>query len=141
MMILIKISGVGPQKLERYGDKFIEVIQAFEQSQPNLRQEKKRATHLITFNELEKGMSPDQVANIRQLNVETIYAHICTLYEQGKVKSIRPHLTSNEEAKILNAIKELGDDNKLKTLFDYFDGEMPYHKLRLGLSVYGQQLL
>jgi ATP-dependent DNA helicase RecQ len=92
----------------------------------------------VTLEELKKGLSPEQVAARRQLNMETIFAHICTLYDQGQVNDIRPYLSLEEETTIITGIKKTTETEKLKPLFDYFKGEIPYYKLRLGLSVYGR---
>ena len=90
------------------------------------------------MDELKKGSSPEQVAASRQLNVETIFAHICALYDQGQVNDIRPYLSLEEETAIIEGINKTAEMEKLKPLFDYFKGEIPYYKLRLGLAVYGR---
>lgn len=135
---MLNISGVGPQKLAHYGDQFINEILAFVQENEGLAKMTKKATHLVTLEELKKGLIPEQVATKRQLNVETIYSHICTLYDQGKVTDIRPYLSLEEETAIIEGIKSTNEIEKLKPLFDYFEGDMPYYKLRLGLAVYSR---
>ena len=135
---MLAISGVGPQKLTRYGDQFINEILAFVQESGGPIKKNKKATHLVTLDELKKGSSPEQVAASRQLNVETIFAHICALYDQGQVNDIRPYLSLEEETAIIEGINKTAEMEKLKPLFDYFKGEIPYYKLRLGLAVYGR---
>ncbi|MDZ7776797.1 MAG: helix-turn-helix domain-containing protein [Bacteroidales bacterium] len=38
----------------------------------------------MTWQMLEEGLTPEEIASKRALNVVTIYSHIAALYEKGK---------------------------------------------------------
>ena len=136
---LLDVSGVGQQKLNRFGDQFIKEIISYIKEKNAEGAKMKGATHLITYEFLQEGLSPEQIAEKRKLNVVTIFSHMATLYEQGKNVDIRNHLTAEEEAKIIEAIKATGEPDQLKPLFDHFNEQVPYHKLRLAVAVYKKQ--
>jgi ATP-dependent DNA helicase RecQ len=133
---LLEISGVGQQKVTRFGSVFLTEIIAFVKEKAAQGEKITGATHLITFDLLQEGNSPEQIAEQRKLNIVTIYSHIATLYEQGKPIDIRTFLSEEDEVKIISAIEKTGETDKLKPLFDYFTEEIPYDKLRLAMAVY-----
>ncbi|MCV9387684.1 DNA helicase RecQ [Reichenbachiella ulvae] len=133
---LLEVSGVGQRKVDQYGDRFIREVIAYIKEKTEQGEKVKGATHIVTFELLKEGLSPDEIAGKRQLNIVTIYSHIATLYEQGKDVEMRKFLTEAEENRIIPAIKELGEPDKLKPLFDHFKEEIPYYKLRLAMAVY-----
>lgn len=135
---LLEISGVGEQKITRFGDVFIKEIIAFVKEKANQGEKIKGATHLITLDMLENGDTPEQIAEKRKLNIVTIYSHLATLYEQGKDIDIKNYLSPDEEKSILAGIKALDIDKQLKPLFEHFEEKIPYYKLRLGLAIYNK---
>ncbi|UXP32918.1 DNA helicase RecQ [Reichenbachiella agarivorans] len=137
---LMEISGVGQQKITRFGDAFLTEIIAFVKEKATQGEKITGATHLITFDLLQEGNSPEQIAEQRKLNIVTIYSHLATLYEQGKPIDIRSYLSEEEEVKIIAGIEKTGETEKLKPLFDYFKEEIPYYKLRLAMAVYKKRL-
>lgn len=133
---LLEISGVGQRKVDQYGDRFIREIIAYVKEKTEQGEKIKGATHLVTHQLLLEGLSPEQIAEKRNLNPVTIYSHLATLYEQGKEIEIRNYLSEEEEKQILPVIEKLGETGKLKPLFDHFKEEVPYFKLRLAMAVY-----
>ncbi|PIB37567.1 ATP-dependent DNA helicase RecQ [Reichenbachiella sp. 5M10] len=133
---MLEISGVGQQKVNQYGDRFVREIIAFVKEKAEQGEKIKGATHLITFELLKEGLSPEEIAEKRKLNIVTIYSHLATLYEQGRDISIRDYLSDEEEVRITKGIEETGETEKLKPLFDHFKEEIPYYKLRLAIAVY-----
>jgi ATP-dependent DNA helicase RecQ len=130
------ISGVGIHKLSKYGDQFIKEIISYVKDTVAQGEKVKGATHLITFEHYKEGMTPEQIAEKRNINVVTVVSHLVSLYEQGKKVDLNQYITLEEKNKVFKAIKTLAVDDKLKPLYDHFDGKIPYQILRIATSLY-----
>jgi ATP-dependent DNA helicase RecQ len=127
------ISGVGEHKLNKYGELFISAIQSFvarENSPKNI----KGKTYLETFQLLKDGLSPEEIARKRDMNVLTVYSHIAYLFEKGEPVDISPYISDQEINRISPAWYKLGKPDKLKELFEHFEQKIPYHQLRLAIA-------
>jgi ATP-dependent DNA helicase RecQ len=131
---MLRINGVGRQKWECYGQDFINEILKYRSQQKLTQEAKEGSTHLVTLRLLTEGHSPDQVAEQRNVKVETIYSHIAALYEQRKIESLRPWLP----AAIVSTVKVVVDaqegESGLKPIYDSLGGAVPYWQIRLSLS-------
>jgi ATP-dependent DNA helicase RecQ len=128
---LLAIDGVGENKLQRYGDIFIKAITRFK-----IRENIKGSTHLMTWQMLEEGLTPEEIASKRALNVVTIYSHIAALYEKGKPIDLKKYISEAELKQVTSAIKVIGEQNGLKPIFEYLNNEVSFDKIRLGLAWY-----
>ena len=126
------ISGVGERKYQLYGELFINEILEFAQ---NKNQEAKKSSQSFyeTYEFYKQGYSVDEIAQIRKINIVTIYSHLASLYEKGADVDILSFLHDNELESIQNAVSELGHSNT-KELYVYMNEELPYYKLRLATS-------
>ncbi len=126
------ISGVGERKYQLYGEIFINEILEFAQ---NKNQEAKKSSQSFyeTYEFYKQGYSVDEIAQIRKINIVTIYSHLASLYEKGADVDILSFLHDNELESIQNAVSELGHSNT-KELYVYMNEELPYYKLRLATS-------
>jgi ATP-dependent DNA helicase RecQ len=129
---LLAVSGVGQHKLETYGDEFIAEVIAFMQSK---QKKKKEDTTLVTYKLYQSGLSVEEIAEQRQLKVQTIYSHIAKLYSQGKRINIYDFVSQLEVDAVKKAYKELKQTSALKPYFEYFNETLDYFKIRLALSV------
>ncbi|GAB3816193.1 DNA helicase RecQ [Pontibacter rugosus] len=136
---MLAISGVGAQKFERYGDTFITEIIDFINDEQSKGNKMKGATHLATYELLQKGLSVEEIAQLRSLNPVTIFSHLATLYEQGYDISLTRYVTKTEYKAIAKAIAKLGAEAKLKDLFEELDEQYEYYKIRLSVSVYKKE--
>lgn len=149
-----QISGVGERKWELYGEAFLAAIIDFCQqnnlpttavlsSKPTAKSASKTAaaapikenTHFITLEMLKAGSTPAEIAEKRTLSLDTIYAHLIRLYQTGDVPSFDAWISPEEVQKIREAQEKLGNPPAVKPLFEHFEGEIPYYKLRLALAV------
>ena len=130
-----EVSGVGQQKLERYGTPFIQEIISFVKHKAEQGEKIKGATHLVTLEYLKEGLNPEEIATKRSLNPVTIYSHIASLFEQGKLSDLTPYISKEEIAQITEALDKVDVSTALKPLFDHFNGEVPYFKLRLAIAI------
>lgn len=133
---MLAISGVGSQKYERYGHDFITEIMNFMTEEQSKGTKLKGATHLVTLEALQKGLSPDEIAMQRNLNPVTVYSHMATLYEQGYAIDISKYVTKEEYTVIAKAIEKLGTESKLKDLFELLGEKYEYFKIRLSVAIY-----
>ncbi|WP_394364218.1 RQC domain-containing protein [Formosa algae] len=133
IMDLMDVSGVGQHKAETYGDEFIEEIMKFFGSKP--KKEKKRATHLVTYDLYKKGLSIEEISMQRKLRDTTIYSHIAKLHSDGKDINIYDFVSKREVEDVKKAKATIEGSTSLKAYYDYFDEQLDYFKIRLALSV------
>jgi len=120
------ISGIGEKKLELYGDKFLEVLLQF--STMDLPDTVAESLELFRL-----GYTVEQVAQKRELKVETVYTHLSQALEDGTVVLTDViDLDENEILQIEDAIINLPEEQKnaLKPLFELFDESYSYSVLR-----------
>ncbi|KAA9346051.1 DNA helicase RecQ [Adhaeribacter soli] len=136
---MLAISGVGMVKYENYGYEFINEIMRFISDQQDQGNKIKGATHLVTFDLLKQGLSPEQIAKQRELNPVTIFSHIATLYEQGYEINIKQYLNGTEYQAIKAAFMQLGPEAKLKEIYEYLQETYDYFKIRLAAAVFNKE--
>jgi len=129
------ISGVGEYKLENYGDAFIDAIREFVINKKQEGKNIKGSTYLLTFDLFKKGMTAQQIAEERKLSITTIYSHFATLYKNNYEIDLEQFITSEETTTVLNARKELKGTESLKEIFDHLKEQVPYHTIRLALTI------
>lgn len=128
----LEISGVGQHKLKVFGSQFIEEI--------NNHVSLGRAdTYQKTLLLHKQGKSIEEIALKRKLHETTVYSHIAKLYQDNKIKTLDAYITKDEIEQIKKASKVLGNEDKLKPYFEYFEGQTPYHIIRLGLTVINKE--
>lgn len=132
---MLAISGVGAQKLKDYGDTFIDSILEFIRIYS---QKGKRVTKITTYVTLayhKEHLDVEEIAEKRGLSPTTIYSHIADLYVKGFDIDIFSYISHQELDKITPVIKkQFGITEQLKDIYDYFEQEIPYHKLRLAMA-------
>lgn len=129
----LAISGVGQQKLESFGSEFMKVIELFKkENEP----QPKKSTISETLDLYNQGLSPEQIAEQRNLQLTTIYSHIASLFEEGKISSIDSLVNSQEVEQIKIVLNQLPEEEKtkLKPIYEGLNEEIPYYKIRLALS-------
>lgn len=133
---MLQVSGVGRMKMENYGHDFISEIMAFNKEQRAKGEQVKGATHLVSLELLQEGLTPEQIAAKRGMHPTTVYSHIATLYEQGQLSSLSAYVNEEELQAIGDALYVHGIDSQLRLLFDSLHGKYPYHKIRLTIAHY-----
>jgi len=123
-----EVSGVGKAKLEKYADIFIKEIAAHvESTKP------KTPTHEQTWALFKEGISPEEIAEQRDLTENTIYSHLMKMHAQGEEIDLHELITTDELSQIEKAKIELPDAEGLKAYFEYFEEKVPYWKIKIGL--------
>ncbi len=128
---LLRISGVGEQKLQRYGKKFLGEIS--NHPLPDLLDNRLSETINETLMLFQQESSVEQIAQQRELTVGTVYNHLAEAIEVGLLGvSDVLDLEDSEYNEIVFVIESQEDDDKgrLKSVFEALDEEYNYGILR-----------
>jgi ATP-dependent DNA helicase RecQ len=136
---LLRIGGVGRQKMDRYGQDFINEILAYRQQKAASGQREQASSHIITLNLLQQGMRPEAIAERRNLQIETVYSHLAALFEQGKLSSLDGFLPQKEREAMADAFYVHGLNSPLQPLYESLQGKYPHYKIRLAASYFRKQ--
>lgn len=133
---MMDISGVGEQKLKRYGNIFMDVILQYIKEQQKAGIKIQGTTYILTYDLFKQGLSVEEIAKKRELNPVTIYAHLAHLYTKGEAIDLFQFFTQEEYERIEEAIHAMIPPFKNKDIFEYLNEEVPYYKIRLALAHY-----
>ncbi len=128
------ISGVGDYKWQQYGETFLEAIRDYT-NKGNSGKRQKGDTYKETLQLYRSGLSPEEIAAKRNLNVTTVFSHLAYLHEKGEDVDVMAFVTVDELKAIKAAVNATGERDKLKPLFDAMNGAIDFHKIRLGLAM------
>lgn len=126
---LITVSGVGEQKMIKYGDKFAKCIKDFLEANP-----KKKSTYEVTLDFLNQGLSIPEIALARNIQETTIFSHIAKLYTDNKIVDIEKYFSQDQLSRVEQALQSIGDSEGLKPIFEELNGEIDYGVIRLCIS-------
>ena len=130
----LAIDGVGKAKLEKYGDSFIKAIIEFQKNKV-VRKKKEGSTYKETLELFQSGLTVEEIAAKRNLGVTTITSHLAKLYSDGHPIDLSIYITEAEILKIAEAKIKLESPNALKPYFEFFEEQIPYDKIRIGLAL------
>jgi ATP-dependent DNA helicase RecQ len=120
---LNKISGVGASKLEAYGDTFLAIIVAHaDDGQAS----EKTDTVQETLDLLAEKLSPQEIADKRDLTLSTIYKHLSQGIEMGELKLTDALTLEEGEIKVIQSVFEHSEDGKLKSVYEELNEEYDY---------------
>lgn len=126
-----KISGVGSQKLSRYGQVFIDEIKKHPLAEllDNHLSETVNKTLML----YQQGLTIEQIAQQREVIASTIYTHLADAIEAGlldvrKVIDLED-ASYNQIVSLIEAFSEQ-EQSRLKPVFDALDGEVDYGILK-----------
>ena len=152
------ISGVGEQKWQQYGEDFLNKIAAFLNENPDFidsgvvkqavapptkaekiflektSKESKISTQQLSYNLFQAGLSIEDIAEQRYLSPITVLSHLVQLYETGEDIDIFQFVTIKEIQQITEGAASLSEPLKFKELYELFDENFSYPKLRFALA-------
>lgn len=157
------ISGVGKYKLEKYGDVFVNlIIQRVpkedclfleEEALLNIASSKAKSpkknkapelaftvgkiskTHELTYQMLASGYTPEDIAEERNVKVETIYSHMFRLSLSGKDVDISKLITEDDILIIQEKWQELDKPASSKLMFHKLDERYRYDQIDYALCL------
>jgi len=133
---MLEVSGVGEQKLKRYGDLFMDAILTYIKEQQQAGIKIQGTTHIITYDLYKQGLSVEEIAAKRELNPITIYSHLAHLYQKGEPIDLFKFFTQAEYDRIEAAIQAMVPPFVNKDIFEYLKEEVPYYKIKFALVHY-----
>ncbi|MBQ7209864.1 MAG: helix-turn-helix domain-containing protein [Paludibacteraceae bacterium] len=95
----------------------------------------KKSTYEQTYELYKEGKTPEQIAELRGLTLNTIIGHLARYVRQGQIL-ITDIVPKNIVNKILNARAENPELSSLKEFNELLGGEVPYSYLRAVLESY-----
>ncbi len=129
----MKIAGIGKAKYHKYGSDLKNIIRKYVRTQKHLKNQKGK-THLQTLHLYRNGLNPEEIAEMRGINIGTVYNHLAILYEKGEDINVEMLV----ERPLLESIKEawlsLDKPEDLKTVFSSLRGEIDYNSIRMGIA-------
>ncbi len=129
------ISGVGEQKLERYGQAFLDVL--LKHPRDSLFDNTLSATINASLYHYSKGLSVEEIAQQRELSIGTIYSHFADAIELGLIEPMDVLDIDKTEYDDIQAALELHnalEDNRLKPAYEELDEQYEYGILRCVLA-------
>ncbi len=146
---MLKISGVGLNKFENYGNIFIHAISKYisenniqptniisvEKSSTSKSKNEHSNTNIISYNLFVEGKTISEIAKIRNLNVRTIETHLLNCFENGLNINLENYIQPNFENDIYAVIDKLGYE-KLKPLKEALPPEVTYFDIHYYLIKY-----
>lgn len=128
---MLDIQGVSKAKYHKYGVEFIMAIEQFE------------SRNISTFDQtwalLEEGLSPSEIAQKRGLSETTIYSHLAKFYEEGKPIDLKQYITDQQLDDVARAKAEIGDSVSMKPYYEFLGEAVPYHTIRIGVTILNKQ--
>lgn len=82
---------------------------------------------------MKENMDVSEVAQIRGLAENTIMGHFIKMHKEGHEFDFTEFITEDEIKQIKWARQKLENPDALRSYFDYFDGQMAYWKIKMGL--------
>jgi ATP-dependent DNA helicase RecQ len=127
----LAISGVGMNKMDQYGEEFMEVIRKFK----TVAKPKKVPTTLETFALYKEGLTPKEIAAKRDLQITTIYSHLSQLYTEGKEVELEKLVEKEAVDKVRVAFNGLDREIALKPIFEKLNEAVSYGEIRMSLTL------
>ncbi|MBU5593107.1 DNA helicase RecQ [Clostridium sp. MSJ-4] len=139
-----EIKGVGKNKLEKYGDRFLEVIKNYVGENgiirnPGTASSKSSAKETVmgekvksyyeTYNLYKEGMTLEEIAKSRNLTSTTIQKHIMDCVLEGLDVNLDDFIPKHSEEAILEAIKKVGAE-KLRPIKDILPEDIDYMAIK-----------
>ena len=82
---------------------------------------------------INENLSPSEIAEKRGLSEDSVYGHFIKMNESGTAFDFSPFISSEEIQQINKAKTVLENPDTLKPYFEYFEEQIPYWKIKMGL--------
>ncbi len=136
----MQINGVGRQKMQNYGYRFIKEIIGFgEEKQTKKKPRSKGDTYKATLELSKEGLGIEEISQKRGLAATTIFSHLTKLFEAGEDIDLQQYISKTDLEAVKKGKKELDNPSSLKTYFEHFQESMDYNTIRLALTILGKE--
>lgn len=127
----LTISGVGINKMEKYGEEFMSAIRSFK----NANTPRKSPTTQTTYLLFKAGLSPSEIATERNLSITTIFSHLSQLYTEGKNIDIEKYVTKETIDKVRVLFNKFDRKIALKPIYEALNEEVSYSEIRISITL------
>ena len=140
---MLKIEGVGLNKLVKYGNRFIETISDYVSknnikvsnlAKPQKTKTQKQDTRLITYEMYTNGMSIEDIASERGLTRISIENHLIDCLEKGMDLDLTKYVHTEFKTEIEKAINDIGIE-KLKPIKEALPEDVSYFDIRYYIAI------
>ncbi|MGD6964266.1 DNA helicase RecQ [Fictibacillus phosphorivorans] len=141
----LSVTGVGQNKLEKYGEQFISAISTYLVEHPERRESTDQSTvakepakkttpdsHLETYTLYKDKMSVNEIAEQRNLAVSTVESHLVQCIQDGMDVQIEDLIPDEYVSEIEHAIQQAGGE-KLKPIKELLPDEVSYFMIKVYL--------
>lgn len=131
----LQINGVGRQKMQDYGYRFIKEIIKFSKEKRELKKSSKGKSPKITLELYKEGLTLEEIAERRKLAPTTIFSHLSKLYLEGEAVDLHQFITTTELEAVRKAKQELNNPPGLKPYFEHLQESINYPTIRCALTI------
>ena len=140
---MLKIEGVGLNKLVKYGNRFIETISDYVSknnikvsnlAKPQKTKTPKQDTRLITYEMYTNGMSIEDIVSERGLTRISIENHLIDCLEKGLDLDLTKYVHTEFKTEIEKAINDIGIE-KLKPIKEALPEDVSYFDIRYYIAI------
>lgn len=146
---MLGVSGIGKFKLEKYGDRFVELINEYvsrnnitlpeiavaKQEKSCTESEKKQDTRLVTYELYTGGKTIQEICKARGLSQVTVEGHLIDCLDKGLPLEYECFIPKDMEREILEAIEANGTE-RLKPIKDALPTEVTYTAIKFAVWKY-----
>jgi ATP-dependent DNA helicase RecQ len=132
----LEVSGVGQEKFKRFGEAFMkEIFEFVNQNKESAARMGKGLTQAVSFQLYQDGFSVEEIAQQRAIAQSTVISHLIKMKEDGHEIDLSVLIDPWDLNAIKDATEEIGfkKGDGIKTIFEHFEGNMAYEKIRLAL--------
>jgi ATP-dependent DNA helicase RecQ len=132
----LEVSGVGQEKFKRFGDAFLkEIFEFVNQNKESASRMGKGLTQAVSYQLYQDGYSVEEIAQQRSIAQSTVISHLIKMKEDGHEIDLSVLIDTWDLNAIKDALEEIGfkKGDGIKTIFEHFEGNMSYEKIRLAL--------
>jgi ATP-dependent DNA helicase RecQ len=133
---LRQITGIGERKAEIYGQELLDALARFQAGARAALPQEKTAPAVETLRLLAEGKSLDEIAQIRQRQIGTVFSAVADMVENGQVEFRTEWIDRNKLAVIESACAQVDvmKLERLKPLKESLPAEITYGEIRLVLA-------
>lgn len=127
---LYDIHGLGETKIKRFGEELLQLIKSSAVSDSeNLN------TYQKTLEMYKAGRSTKEIAELRELNEQTVINHLLKLHLQGEAVDLHQFITSYELNMVKEARLQHNGTQQLRPVFDSLEGAVDYSKISIAFAI------
>ena len=130
-----QISGMGEVKMKEYGAAFLKAIRDFLLLKKQKGFALTGSTYIETLELFRKGLSIEEIANVRGMVPGTIIGHLIYLFNQGEDIPMKKLIGEDIFLKIKTALPGLEKPYRMKEIFEKLHGTVGYDQIRMAMAL------